>query len=102
MSHFRILVIIIVSYISVSLFAIDADGKINNKACYAQTAGGINIEAVCSSHRTVCNTDDSCTIDGIDGAINDGLIVDIMKIGVREPLPDLSLIPKRFIIRDQC
>ena len=102
MFYFKLLVIMLASSISISLFAIDTEVKLNVKSCYAQTAGGINIEAVCSSDRSICKTDETCTVDGIEGAINDGLLEDSMKNGVKEPLPDLSLIPKRFIIRDRC
>jgi hypothetical protein len=50
-----------------------ADGQHNDKTCYAETAGGIEISSSCSSRNTTCNDDFTCSIDGVAGEMRDGL-----------------------------
>ena len=50
-----------------------ADGQHNDKTCYAQTAGGIEMSSPCSSRGTSCNDDFTCSINGVAGNMGDGL-----------------------------
>lgn len=64
--------IVVCSAFTLPLLAI-ADGQHNDKTCYAETAGGIEISSSCSSRNTTCNDDFTCSIDGVAGEMKEGL-----------------------------
>lgn len=66
------LLLLFCSIAALPLLAI-ADGKHNEKTCYAETAGGIEISSPCSSRKTTCNDDYTCSIDGVAGEVKDVL-----------------------------
>lgn len=68
----RYLLILGCSLAALPLFAI-ADGQHNDKTCYAETAGGLETSSPCSARGTTCNDDFTCSIDGLEGEMRDGL-----------------------------